>query len=69
LFEGQTLQHTKRREVDLTASSQVTEAKLPKKAAIEKELQSAIAALKRPNPRMAVKELIEASDKRGNLRV
>jgi DNA replication regulator SLD3 len=59
-----TLQHTKRREVDLTAASQATEAKLQKKAAIEKELQNAITALKRPNPRMAVKDFVEASDKR-----
>lgn len=61
------LQNSKRysqREVDLTAVSQATEAKLQRKAAIEQELQGAIAAMKKPNPRMAVKELVEASDKR-----
>ena len=62
-----TLQKTHRysqREVDLKAVSQVTETKLQKKAAVERELQGAIAALKKPNPRMAVKELVEAAEKR-----
>ena len=62
-----TLQNSKRysqREVDLTAVSQATEAKLQRKAAIEQELQGAIAAMKKPNPRMAVKELVEASERR-----
>lgn len=61
------LQESKRysqREVDLTAVSQATQVKLQKKAAIEQELQGAIAAMKKPNPRMAVKDLVEASDKR-----
>ncbi|MCJ1400190.1 hypothetical protein MMC11_003394 [Xylographa trunciseda] len=61
------LQHSKRysqREVDLTAVSQATEAKLQRKAAIEQELQGAIAALKRPNPRMAVKELVDSAERR-----
>ena len=52
------------REVDLNAVSQAAEAKSKKKASIEQELQSAIATLKRPNPRMAVKELVEAAEKR-----
>ncbi|KAL9127286.1 MAG: hypothetical protein Q9217_003801 [Psora testacea] len=52
------------REVDLRAASQATEAKLKKKATIEHELQGAIAALKKPNPRMAVKELLEAAETR-----
>ena len=52
------------REVDLNAASQATEAKLKKKAKIDYELQSAIAALKKPNPRMAVKELVEDAEKR-----
>ena len=52
------------REVDLRAASQASEAKLLKKASIEKELQGAITALKKPNPRMAVKELVEAAEKR-----
>ncbi|KAL9007163.1 MAG: hypothetical protein Q9188_000097 [Gyalolechia gomerana] len=52
------------REVDLTAVSQAAEAKAKKKADVEQELQGAIAALKRPNPRMAVKEFVEAADRR-----
>ncbi|KAI4126427.1 MAG: hypothetical protein LQ341_006879, partial [Variospora aurantia] len=52
------------REVDLGAVSQAAEAKAKRKANIEQELQGAIAALKRPNPRMAVKEFVEAADKR-----
>ena len=52
------------REVDLHAASQATEAKLKQKAKVEQELQSAIAALKKPNPRMAVKELVEDAEKR-----
>ncbi len=52
------------REVDLNAASQATEAKLKKKAKVEQELHSAIAALKKPNPRMAVKELVEDAEKR-----
>ena len=52
------------REVDLHATSQAAEAKLKKKARVEQELQDAIAALKKPNPRMAVKELIEDAERR-----
>lgn len=52
------------REVDLHATSRATEAKLKQKARVEQELQGAIAALKKPNPRMAVKELVEDAEKR-----
>lgn len=52
------------REVDFTAVSQAAQARMKKKADVEQELQGAIAALKKPNPRMAVKELVEAADKR-----
>lgn len=52
------------REVDLHATSRATEAKLKKKARVERELQGAIAALKKPNPRMAVKELVEDAERR-----
>lgn len=52
------------REVDLQAASQLIEAKLNKKANIEQELQGAIQALKRPNPRLAVKELVEDAENR-----
>ena len=61
------IQNTKRysqREVDLSAASQAYEAKLKKKAKVEKELQGAIATLKKPNPRMAVKEFVEAAERR-----
>lgn len=52
------------REVDLGTVSQSNESKLKRKAQMEKELRGAIAALKRPNPRMAVKELLEDAEKR-----
>lgn len=52
------------REVDLHAASQANESKLKQKAKVDQELQSAIAALKRPNPRMAVKELMEDAERR-----
>lgn len=52
------------REVDLHFASQATEAKQKKRATIEQELQGAITALKKPNPRLAVKELVEAAEKR-----
>ncbi|KAL8682202.1 MAG: hypothetical protein Q9186_001740 [Xanthomendoza sp. 1 TL-2023] len=52
------------REVDFTATSQAKEARMKKKAIIEQELQGAIAALKKPNPRMAVKEFVESVERR-----
>ncbi len=52
------------REVDLTAVSQAKEAKMKKKAELEQELQGVIATLKRPNPRMAVKEFVESAERR-----
>lgn len=52
------------REVDLAAVSQAAEAKAKKKANVEQELQGAIAALKKPNPRMAVKEFVETAERR-----
>lgn len=55
------------REVDLYATSQAAEAKLKKKARVEQELQDAIAALKKPNPRMAVKELVEDAERRATV--
>ena len=61
------IQHSRRysqREVDLSAATQAYEAKLKKKAKVEQELQGAIATLKKPNPRMAVKELVEAAERR-----
>ena len=56
------------REVDLTAVSQATEAKSQKKVAMEQEvkgaLRGAIATLRKPNSRMAVKELVESAELR-----
>ena len=52
------------REVDLRSAAAATEAKIKKKTAVEQELKGAIAALKKPNARMAVKELVEASERR-----
>ncbi|KAL8865304.1 MAG: hypothetical protein Q9174_006959 [Haloplaca sp. 1 TL-2023] len=55
------------REVDLAANSQATEAKIRKRANVEQELKGAIAALKKPNPRMAVKEYVEAGERRAGV--
>jgi DNA replication regulator SLD3 len=52
------------REVDLSAMTQAHETKLKKKAKVEEELQGAITALKKPNPRMAGKEFVEAAERR-----
>lgn len=52
------------REVDLHANAQAAEAKRSKKAKVDEELQNAIAALKKPNARMAVKEMVDAADER-----
>ncbi len=61
------LQKSKRysqREVDLNAVSQAAEARLKNKVSVQQELKGAIAALKKPNPRMAAKEFVEAAEKR-----
>lgn len=60
----QTSRRYSQREVDLSAATQAHEVKLKRKANVEKELQSAITALKKPNPRMAVKEFVEAAERR-----
>ncbi|KAL8799769.1 MAG: hypothetical protein Q9182_005635 [Xanthomendoza sp. 2 TL-2023] len=52
------------REVDFTAISQAKEARMKKKAIIGQELRGAIATLKKPNPRMAVKEFVESVERR-----
>ena len=57
-------QRYEKREVDLAAVSQATEAKLARKARAEEELKGAIAALRRPNPRMAVREVVEDRERR-----
>ncbi|KAF2145373.1 uncharacterized protein K452DRAFT_243340 [Aplosporella prunicola CBS 121167] len=53
-----------RREIDLSAMSSATEAKLKKKAHIEQELQNAISTLKKPNRGEAVKEYADSADRR-----
>ena len=57
-------QRYRQREVDIQGKSQSAEAKAKTKAHIEDELRGAIAALKKPNPRMAVKEFVDAADQR-----
>ena len=52
------------REIDLQAVSQAAEARSKKKEKVDQELQGAIAALRKPNPRLAVKEFVEAAEKR-----
>lgn len=52
------------REVDLSAISNATEAKLRRKASVEEELRGAIATLKKPNRSLAVKELNESFEQR-----
>ena len=52
------------REVDLSATSQASDARMRRKASVQQQLQSAIATLKKPNPRMAVKDLVDAADRR-----
>ena len=51
-----------KREVDLTAMSQVTDAKLRKKADMDEKLRDAITAIKKPNRAVAVKEVAEHAD-------
>jgi hypothetical protein len=51
-----------RREVDLTAMSAASEAKLKKKADVEEKLREAISTLKKPNRAAAVKEVAESAD-------
>lgn len=66
-FKRPSVEKSKRysqREVDLSAISNATEAKLRRKASVEEELRGAIATLKKPNRTLAVKELIESFDQR-----
>jgi hypothetical protein len=58
------LRHLQQRQVDLTAISAATDAKLRQKAKIEQDLKDAIDTLKRPNRGQAVKELADAADQR-----
>jgi hypothetical protein len=51
-----------KREVDLSAMSQISEAKLRKKAEVEAKLKEAISTLKKPNRALAVKEMEERTD-------
>ena len=52
------------REVDLHAAARANETKRKNKAKAEHELRDAITALRKPNPRMAVKEFVEDAEKR-----
>lgn len=51
------------REIDLQAASQNTKSK-HKKMKLDQELQGAIAAIKRPDPKMAGREFVETVEKR-----
>jgi hypothetical protein len=51
-----------RREVDLSAMSAASEAKMKKKADVEEKLREAISTLKKPNRAAAVKEVAESAD-------
>lgn len=59
-----TLQRLNRRQVDLSALSAASEAKLKRKATIDDELKEAITALKKPNRGLAIKDYVEASEQR-----
>ena len=48
--------------VDLSAMSQVSEAKIRKKAEVEEKLKEAIAALKKPNRALATKEVAQNAE-------
>jgi hypothetical protein len=58
------LRHLQSRQVDLTAISAATDAKLQHKAKIERDLKEAINTLKKPNRGQAVKEIADAADQR-----
>jgi hypothetical protein len=58
------LKHLKQRQIDLTAITAATEAKLKHKAKIEEELKEAISTLKKPNRGMAVRDYVDAAEQR-----
>jgi hypothetical protein len=58
------LRHLQQRQVDLTAISAATDAKVRQKAKVEQDLKAAINTLKRPNRGQAVRELADAADQR-----
>ena len=51
-----------KREVDLSAMSQVSDAKMRKKADVEEKLREAISTLKKPNRALAVKDIADSTD-------
>lgn len=59
-----TLKRYTQREVDLRVTSQASESKHRKKMHLERELQGAIAAIKRPDPRAAGREFVETVENR-----
>ncbi|KAI9844426.1 MAG: hypothetical protein M1837_005627 [Sclerophora amabilis] len=52
------------REVDLSAAAKANDALIKRKATVAEDLKNAITALKKPNRGLAVKELVEFSEKR-----
>ncbi|KAI9661503.1 MAG: hypothetical protein M1831_003025 [Alyxoria varia] len=55
------------REVDMSAITRFNESKNRKKAAIDQELHDAIATLKKPNREQAVRDYVDAAERRGIL--
>ena len=55
------------REVDMSAITRFNESKSKKKAAIDQELHDAIATLKKPNREQAVKDYVDAAERRGGM--
>jgi hypothetical protein len=51
-----------KREVDLSAMSQASEAKVRKKAEVEQKLRDAISTLKKPNRALAIEEVAKSTD-------
>lgn len=58
------LSFANKREVDLSAMSQVNEARLRKKAEVEEKLREAISTLKKPNRSLANREVADRADER-----
>jgi DNA replication regulator SLD3 len=66
VFRGGVLKSKRfsQREIDMSFTANTNNAKLQRKAKVEEELKEAIAALKRPNRGLAIKEFVETSERR-----
>ncbi|KAF2722734.1 hypothetical protein K431DRAFT_311434 [Polychaeton citri CBS 116435] len=56
------LQELAKREVDFSAATRATQAKMRKKAEVEEKLREAISTLKKPNRSLATREVADAAD-------